>query len=768
MRNAEAARYARWAGGVAIVIVATVVAVFVARSMRESNAERHAPKPVPSTVEQASAEFSFSKVEQDHTIYTVTASHATQFKDRDLSVLEDVTITLFGPDGSRNDTIHTGKCNYETGSGRIRCQGAARIDVQSAATPGDAVRIPPGGGAKPRELQIDTTDITFDRDAGHASTAQPVQFQFPNGQGHAVGVDYDSKTGLVQLDRDIEMQMHGSGGASGMPVNLTGSRLVYDRNSHAARLDGPAKAKQGDRELSAGKMSLELDKDMHARHGVAQGNAQFKTLGVPESVTVSAERFDADMNVAGWVENVAAAGNVRGERKGAFGTDRLTAQNMEVPMDEHSKQPRDLKARGDVKLETHGSGGSQELETSALAMTFAPGLRPSQRRIDTATTLAPATIDLVGPDGSTNLHATRARAEFDAQNKMREFYGDSGVQVLRRSGSSAPQRTTAQQMAASLDDAGQWDTIQLDGKVHFTQADRTADAHHAQIAKATDTISLEGSPVVSDSSSRTTATKIQIHQESGDVSATGAVRTTYVSSGQSTVPNLGPGPAHISADSLAGSSKTGRLTYTGHARLWQGDAVLDANTIELFRDEDRIDAAGNVVAVFPQASNSNAPDTVPTLWKVRAPMMRYWDNLGRAHVEGGVNAESTDQALQSSTLELFLSPATPPPTGKTPLPAAKPGASANAPPATGGRQLTHAVALGHVIVRQGDRHGTSERADYTAADEKFVLSGGQPTLTDASNDTTTGRSLTFFRASDTILIDSEAGSRTLTKHRVEK
>ncbi|MGB9405450.1 MAG: hypothetical protein WCA98_18090, partial [Candidatus Acidiferrales bacterium] len=99
---------------------------------------------------------------------------------------------------------------------------------------------------------------------------------------------------------------------------------------------------------------------------------------------------------------------------------------------------------------------------------------------------------------------------------------------------------------------------------------------------------------------------------------------------------------------------------------------------------------------------------------------------------------------------------------------AKPGASANAPPASGGRQLTHAVALGHVIVRQGDRHGTSERADYTAADEKFVLSGGQPTLTDASNDTTTGRSLTFFRASDTILIDSEAGSRTLTKHRVEK
>ena len=85
-----------------------------------------------------------------------------------------------------------------------------------------------------------------------------------------------------------------------------------------------------------------------------------------------------------------------------------------------------------------------------------------------------------------------------------------------------------------------------------------------------------------------------------------------------------------------------------------------------------------------------------------------------------------------------------------------------------GRQLDHAIALGNVKVRDKDRLGTSDRADYTAADEKFVLTGGPPTLTDASNDTTTGRSLTFFRASDTILIDSDAGSRTLTKHRVEK
>jgi lipopolysaccharide export system protein LptA len=117
-------------------------------------------------------------------------------------------------------------------------------------------------------------------------------------------------------------------------------------------------------------------------------------------------------------------------------------------------------------------------------------------------------------------------------------------------------------------------------------------------------------------------------------------------------------------------------------------------------------------------------------------------------MEGGVSAESKDGELFSRTLDMFLS---------------------DAPPGTGAqRQITRAVALGGVVVRQGDRRGTAERADYTAADGKVVLSGGQPALTDAASDITTGHSLTFFLANDTILVDSGSGSRTLTKHRVEK
>jgi len=47
------------------------------------------------------------------------------------------------------------------------------------------------------------------------------------------------------------------------------------------------------------------------------------------------------------------------------------------------------------------------------------------------------------------------------------------------------------------------------------------------------------------------------------------------------------------------------------------------------------------------------------------------------------------------------------------------------------------------------------------------MSGGNPTLYDGSAGNTSGRQLTFFLADDTIIVDSENGSRILTKHRVD-
>jgi len=135
------------------------------------------------------------------------------------------------------------------------------------------------------------------------------------------------------------------------------------------------------------------------------------------------------------------------------------------------------------------------------------------------------------------------------------------------------------------------------------------------------------------------------------------------------------------------------------------------------------------------------------LGHVQGGLLTYWETESRARIEQDARADSQQGSIQAKQIDLYFS-----------------GSGA----ATANKQLSKAVATGDVAVRQQDRRGTSGRAEYTAAEGKFVLSEGNPTLYSSTGDTTTGRQLTFFFADDTIIVDSADGAKTVTLHPVEK
>jgi lipopolysaccharide export system protein LptA len=281
---------------------------------------------------------------------------------------------------------------------------------------------------------------------------------------------------------------------------------------------------------------------------------------------------------------------------------------------------------------------------------------------------------------------------------------------------------------------------------------------------------------VRDSTTETHAATIDFDQTNGDIHATGTVRSTTYSTKGAT-PQLAAVPASIASEKMDANSKTGRALYSGHARLWQGDSVMESDAIELFQKTRQLHANGNVRAVFPeqptqqQKTVSVAPAKgpaarKPNLWHVASRTLSYEDLEDRAHLEGNVIVQSESQRMRSDVLDLYFTHAAMPATASAGTPqTAADGASRN--PA-GAQQISRAVGTGGVIVIEEARKATAERAEYTAADGKFVMSGGNPTLYDGTEGTTKGRQLTFFLADDTIIVDSENGSRTLTKHRVEK
>ena len=83
-------------------------------------------------------------------------------------------------------------------------------------------------------------------------------------------------------------------------------------------------------------------------------------------------------------------------------------------------------------------------------------------------------------------------------------------------------------------------------------------------------------------------------------------------------------------------------------------------------------------------------------------------------------------------------------------------------------QVERIVAEGKVVITQPARHATGDRLVYTAAEDKFVLTGGPPSIFDAERGKITGDSLTFYRHDDRVLVEGKEASPTVTKTQVAR
>ena len=748
MRTSEAARYARWAATAAVLLVVVVAGAYFYRSWQAARARQQAPPAVPATVQQRSAEFSFSKVEGERTLFTVRASQTTEFKAGSRAVLEDVWITIYGRTGRRFDNIHTRACEYDPGSGRITCAGEVQIDLESA----EEARERPGQ----RVINIRTSKITFDRETGLARTEQPVEFRFPYGFGRGIGVTYSTGEAKVWLHGDVELTLNPLARARGTaatedpappaPIVLTGGRLEYQRDERTLRLLPPVRIQQGTRELTAGGLALEFDPALRARRLVVSNSPQLHTVEPGGDFQLAADEFVAFFRPDGWTERVVAEGQVRGHWKEAAAENRVEGHRAELVFDPGTSAPRQLEAFGNVKAVWQAARGddTRTLETESLRVAFARTAPGRPRRVERVETLTPGVIRWSAGEEKTRVSGQRLFADFDANNRLRQISGNSGVEIERRFGQRPAQVSRSDELSVAFAPGGDWTEMQQRGAVRFREGDRTAQADRATVVRATDAISLTGSATVADSLTRTSAQTLTFNQRTGEIRADGNVQTTYRAAEPAGLTNFASQPAHISAEQLRAHRDSGRAVYSGHARLWQGEAVIEASLIELLRNERRLEARGNVLGLFPQEQNAAAAGQ-RVLWRVRAGELIYWSAERKARLEESASVQSRIGQIAAPEMDLYFE--------------AVAGES---------QKLAHALASGGVVVRQGERRGTAERAEYAVAEGKFVLSGGTPTLFDAARGTTTGRQLTFFLADDKILIDSEEGSRTLTRHRVEK
>lgn len=759
MKRSEAARYARWSALTALSLAAITGMIYLRRQWIAHVEIKKAPPPLAADQERQSIGLTLSKGEGDRTIFTVHASKSTDLKGQDISLLEDVEVTAFGKLGDRHDVLHTQSCRYAKTNGSILCSGAVQMELESAA---DAKRAKEQGIAPVNVIHIFTSRVTFQQKTGQAETAEPVKFSFANGEGEGVGAVYLSEEGRLRLQKDVRVTLEETKplqpgkkqAAPATEVILRGSSMEMGKKAGRVELYGPATATTSTHQLSAGIMTMLMDNQNRAQTLIAEPGSLneepvVKSLSEKGAWTLSADKLTADLAPEGWVRSVEGEGNVRGNEENGD----LQAETGTVEMWPGVNQAKLTTLRGNVLVNARDAktGSRRKLATTALQLSFGGGQPGEPNPLQHGETLDRGTAEWTDTAGAqSRVSGDKLAVDFGAKGKAQVLVATGNVETQRELKGSPTQTATAATGNVQMDASGQWSQMSMHGNVHMKQGVQSAEADQAVFVRTPQTAVLTGRAVARDSSSETRATKITFHQGTGDVEAEGKVRSTDLGEKKSSI-ELSPAPANITADQMVGNSKSNRALYTGHARLWQGPSVLEADSIELLKDARVLNAKGNVRGVFPEESSGTKQPKDIKVRHISSGTLTYWDTENRAHLEKNVVVQSPDGRMRSPVLELYFIRADD----------AKNGSEGTA-------QIDRAVGTGGVMVEQGDRRGTAEKGVYTAADDKFVLSGGTPTLYDVDGGITTGRELTFNNADDTIIVDSGNGTRTLSKHRVQK
>jgi lipopolysaccharide export system protein LptA len=297
------------------------------------------------------------------------------------------------------------------------------------------------------------------------------------------------------------------------------------------------------------------------------------------------------------------------------------------------------------------------------------------------------------------------------------------------------------------------------GNVAYHDAERRAWGGRATYTPADQILVLVGSPRIVDGGLTTTARTMRMNRITGDALAEGDVKSTYsdLKSQPSGALLASSDPIHVTARSMTAHSSPAIALYTGDARLWQDANVIEAPFIEFDRNRRSVVARGSptqsVSTVLVQTEKSGKVTPV----RITSARLSYTDNERQARFEDGVQAKGADLTISAHEMDVFLQPRE----------QALPNQSAAAAGAGTGK-IDHIVARQQVVITQPGRKGTGDELVYTSSDDKFVLTGGPPSIFDAEHGKITGVSLTLFRRDDRVLVEGDNTSPTVTQTRVAR
>jgi lipopolysaccharide export system protein LptA len=743
----QVSRLRRWFAAGAVLIIAVVAAAYYYARWRVENALSKVPDKISVTVQQSAKGFTVSKSEGGRTIFKVQAGKLVQYKLGGRAELRDVAIVLYGRDSSRYDQIYGSDFEYDPQSGEVVAEGEVQIDLE--ANP-EGTRHP--DQTLPKELKnpihLKTRGLVFNTKTGDGHTSEKVEFSVPQAYGTAMGASYEGHDNLLVLQSQVQLEFHGPN-----PGTLTASHAVIRKDPHVIQLEAPRL--ESSSQLCAAKgATIFLRPDNTVERLEAAGDVQVDSKSAPAS-HARADKAELLMAAQGdTLRSAVFSGNVRMESdgdqpvQGNAGTAVLNFAGKNVLNTVHTE--------GGVKLVEHQKpnqgSGAQDVEITAPIVDFYLAKNHLQR----AVTTGPPQIALrpTGQSASpqqTLVSADKFDARFNDAGKLALVHGAAHARIVTLTPNQPDRVSTSNELdAAFLTDRGIKSIVQQ-GDFAYVDGERKAWAARASYTPLDQMLALAGAPRFVDGGVTTTADAMRMNRATGDAYAEGDVKSTY--SDLTHQPNGAPSsPIHVTSQTMMGQKASGLATYTGNARLWQEANVVQAPSIQFDHEQGTVLATappGQLVSTVLVQVDKDGKAMPANITSAR---LVYSDRERKAHFDGNVTGKWTDMTITARQMDVFMHPKD----------------EAADPSLLGSGKLERVVAKDQVVIIQPGRRGTGDQLVYSAADDKFVLTGGPPSIFDAEQGKITGVSLTLFRHDDRVLVEGSDSSPVVTQTRVAR
>jgi len=693
-------KYAR----LAIAAFAVVFTGFVALQFKRPAAVTAAPPVVradPNAVIESTAGTSkrFTGTREN---VNVTYKHASTYGDGS-TTFSGLTITA--ADRNKAERTFTITAN----------QGQAGQDDSIVILDGN-VEIKSSDG-----VHAKTEHATYRKADGSVDATGPVEFSRGRFAGTGTGLRFDRERDVVNIVSQAVIHVAPDDAGAGS-AEITANSASFARREHSLLLDGNVTITRGSQRIQADAVVGHLSDD--------ESRVERLELHNHSRIAVTG-------GAPGALESLSGADMVLHYAPDGQALQRALIYNEAVVRmaGESGKAGRQISSRTlDITLAPDGSTPTALAAREDVSLTFPAEAATPERRIDAATL-----------DGTGEAGRGLTKANFTGGVRFRE-HGDK----TDRAASSVTLDLAMKAGMSAIDEA------RFNHRVRFEEGSMVATAAASRYDPVKGTLELTGSeagfatPHVDTERIAVGATRIDIVLEGPVVDAKGNVKSTILpakkdAKGGDDAPKL---PAMLKQDkevtvlanTMAYDGTKSLATYTGNALLFQNDTSVKGDSLTIDEKSGDLAASGKVMTstTREQTGKDNKKERAQSTGTGKD--FKYEDNLRRLTYTGAAHLVGPEGDITSTKIELYLAPDSDDVT----------------------RAEAYADAPDKMTLKEQNRTTTGNRMSYTADKETYVVKGLPATVVDECARETIGTTLTFVKATDTIVVDGNQ-IRTQTK-----